>query len=292
MSTSPTAGHSAGRVVVGVDGSPSSEQALRWAAEQTRLTGQQAHALITWQIPVTYDGWISDSDWAGEAAGTLQKAVENVLGTDSPPVVQQVTRGHPAKVLVEETADPADLLVVGSRGHGGFSGLVLGSVSQHVVAHAACPVVVVRGHRPPVGRIVVGVDGSPESEAALRWAAGQARLAGCSLHAVYAWDLPFGYGLIDRAAPDWPAHAERTLADAVSAAVGEEDAATVQQEVIEGPPAEMLLRRAEDADLLVVGSRGRGGFAGLLLGSVSQHLAAHGPCLVVVHHGRPAGAPS
>jgi nucleotide-binding universal stress UspA family protein len=287
VSTSP-AEQSSGRVVVGVDGSPSSEHALRWAAAQSRLTGQPLHAIITWQLPVSYDGWIvPDVDWGGDAAGTLQKSVENVLSAaEGARVVQHVMRGHPAKVLVDETGDAADLLVVGSRGHGSFAGLVLGSVSQHVVAHAACPVAVVRGDddRHPAGGIVVGVDGSPESKGALRWAAREAEAAGRPLHAVLVGELSLAYGLVDRAEPDWAAHAEHTLSAAVDDALGAE-AATVHREVLEGPPSEMLLRRATDADLLVLGSRGRGGFTGLLLGSVSQHAAAHAPCPVVVHHG-------
>jgi nucleotide-binding universal stress UspA family protein len=288
VSTPPTAEQSAGRIVVGVDGSETSEQALRWAAGQSRLTGQPVHAITTWQVPVSYDGWVVDDvDWAGEAAGTLQKSVENVLGAaDAAAVAQHAVRGHPARVLVEETGDPGDLLVVGSRGHGEFAGLVLGSVSLHVVAHAACPVVVVHGaaDRRRTGGIVVGVDGSPESKAALRWAARQARAAGGPLHAVLVGELSLAYGVVDRPEPDWAAHAERTLSAAVDDALGE-DAASVHREVLEGPPAEMLLRRATDADLLVIGSRGRGGFTGLLLGSVSQHAAAHAPCPLVVHHG-------
>ena len=290
MSTSPSPQESAGRIVVGVDGSPSSEQALRWAAGQARLTGQPVHAVITWQVPPTYDAWVLPEDWAGKAAGTLQKSVANVLTeVDAGVVAQHVLHGHPAKVLVDETADPADLLVVGSRGHGGFAGLVLGSVSQHVVGHAACPVVVVHASHAPAGRIVVGVDGSASSKEALRWAARQAGLTGCSVHAVLVWELPLDYGWSDRPAFDFAAHAEQTLGTAVTDALGE-DAAAVQREVVEGSTAEMLLHRAADADLLVVGSRGRGGFTGLLLGSVSQHLAAHGSCPVVVQHG-PATLP-
>jgi len=288
VSTPPTADRSAGRIVVGVDGSESAEEALRWAAGQSRLTGQPVHAITAWQIPVSYEGWaVDDVDRAGDAAGTLQKSVENVLGgAEGAAVAQHAVRGHPAKVLVDETGEPGDLLVVGSRGHSGFAGVVLGSVSQHVVAHAACPVVVVHGagDRPRAGGIVVGVDGSPESEGALRWAARQARAAGCSLHAVLVGELQLAYGFIDRPEPDWAAHAQHVLSGVVDDALGAE-AAMVHLEVMEGPPAEMLLRRATNADLLVLGSRGRGGFKGLLLGSVSQHAAAHAPCPVVVHHG-------
>jgi nucleotide-binding universal stress UspA family protein len=273
-----------GLVVVGVDGSASSELALRWAAEQVRLTGQQLQAVTSWDLPIPYDVPVAgEFDWEADAAGTLAKAVENVLGeTDAREVVQHVARGRPTRALLDAARD-ADLLVVGSRGHGGFTGLLLGSVSQHVIAHAGCPVVVVHEHPTSTGRIAVGVDGSPESEQALRWAAGQARLTGAELHAVTAWQMPAAYGLTLQTEPDWAAHSSQTLAAAIAGALGREDGERVVQEVVEDHPAGALLNAAEGADLLVVGSRGRGRFAGMLLGSVSRHVAAHAACPVVVH---------
>jgi nucleotide-binding universal stress UspA family protein len=275
-----------GPIVIGFDGSPSSEQALRWAADQARLTGQQLHVVTSWDPPVPYDVPITgEFDWGGDAAGVLAKTVENVLGEpDASRVVQRVVQGHPARMLIDAARD-AGLLVVGSRGHGGFTGLLLGSASQHVIAHAPCPVVVVHEHRGHTGRIVVGVDGSAESERALHWAAEQARMTDRELHAVIAWHVPVDYGFIVRPEPDWAAHSSRTLAAAVADALDEQDAARVVQQVVEDHPAGALLRAAEDADLLVVGCRGRGGFAGLPLGSVSRHVAAHASCPVVVHHG-------
>lgn len=284
MSDDSTFEQPAGRVVVGVDGSASSELALRWAAEQVRLTGQELHAVISWDLPVSYDVPVStEFDWGGEAAGALAKTVERVLGEDDARrVVQRVMKGRPAKVLTDAAGD-ADLLVVGSRGHGGFTGLLLGSVSQHVIAHAGCPVVVVHEHRASTGRIVVGVDGSPEAEQALRWAVGQARLTGAEVHAVIAWQMPAAYGLTLQTEPDWAAHNSQTLAAAVAGALGRGDAERVVQQVVEDHPTGALLGAAEGADVLVVGSRGRGRFAGMLLGSVSRHVAAHAACPVVVH---------
>ena len=151
----------------------------------------------------------------------LTKSVENILGAPhAPPVVQHVIQGRPAKVLIDAARDAA-LLVVGSRGHGGFTGLLLGSVSEHVLAHATCPVVVVHEHRATTGRIVVGVDGSPESSQALRWAARQAGLTGCELHAVLAWHVPFTYGVLDMIDADWAAHGSVALAAAVAGALEE-----------------------------------------------------------------------
>jgi nucleotide-binding universal stress UspA family protein len=132
------------RIVVGVDGSPSSEQALRWAAEQARLTGQELHAVITWEFPVTYGALPvpDDVDWADESRAILEKTVANALPETEAP---QVVHGAPARALLDVT-EGADLLVVGCRGHGGFAGLLLGSVSQHVVTHTSCPVLVVQEH--------------------------------------------------------------------------------------------------------------------------------------------------
>lgn len=136
-----------GRIVVGIDGSSFSEEALRWAVGQARLTGQSIEAIITWRIPV--DPMVGGAgpvmaDWEGAASRTLQDTVVNVLGTvDADQVKQSVVLGPAAPTLLDASAD-AGLLVVGNRGRGGFRGMLLGSVTQHVVARAACPVVVVR----------------------------------------------------------------------------------------------------------------------------------------------------
>lgn len=135
-------------IVVGVDGSPSARAALRWALAQARRTGGRVRAVTAWEIPV-YAGWMPmvPFDDLGAAAGKmLGAAVGEALELAEPDVEvrESVLPGHPAQVLVDESAHAA-LLVVGSRGHGGFAGTLLGSVSQHCVQHARCPVVVVRG---------------------------------------------------------------------------------------------------------------------------------------------------
>ena len=145
LGTDPQSG--SGRIVVGVDGSPHSEEALRWALGQARLTGQSVEAVTSWSIPVSFGeaaGPLMGIDWRGDATRTLEKSVANVVDApEADRVSQRAVAGHPAQVLVDAAADAA-LLVVGSRGRGGFTGMLLGSVSQHVVARAACPVVVVR----------------------------------------------------------------------------------------------------------------------------------------------------
>ncbi|SRR5579875_1780864 len=137
-------------------------------------------------------------------------------------------------------------------------------------------------------RIVVGVDGSPPSRAALRWAVGQAALTGAVVDAVTAWRLPAGYEWAPDATgiADFEAEARKNLAEAVSEATREAgdtgSAVDVRPQVVWGHPAQVLIEAARGAELLVVGSRGRGGFAGALLGSVSQYCVHHAPCPVLV----------
>jgi nucleotide-binding universal stress UspA family protein len=146
-----------GRIVVGVDGSSHSEKALRWAIGQARLTGQPLDAVIGWDIPVNYAagsvvggaGAFPAFDWKGVATSTLKDTVAQVVDApDADRVSQRVVKGYLAQVLLDAAAEAA-LLVVGSRGRGGFTGMLLGSVSQAVVARAACPVVVVRAPATP-----------------------------------------------------------------------------------------------------------------------------------------------
>ena len=135
-------------IVVGVDGSAASVDALRWAARQAELTGSRLEAVIGWTYPVIYGNeFVSETaDWAALARTALDTALAEVGRFDGLSCTRTVTEGHPAAVLVAASAD-ADLLVVGSRGHGGFAGMLLGSVSEQVIAHADCPVVVVRHPR-------------------------------------------------------------------------------------------------------------------------------------------------
>ncbi|GAA1432224.1 hypothetical protein GCM10009616_21180 [Microlunatus lacustris] len=136
-------------VLVGVDGSEGSQRALRWAAEEARQHQAALHVLSTWLAPaalvgVKYDGGWTESSSLQQLTRRLQDDAVATLGDDHGLVVQQdVAEGHAAQRLVEASAG-ADLVVVGSRGHGGFAGMLLGSVSQHVAAHAHCPVTVVR----------------------------------------------------------------------------------------------------------------------------------------------------
>jgi len=139
-----------GRIVVGVDGSPSSRAALAWAVDQAALTGASVEAVIAWHYPVMFGsvpfgpGPLENGDFGEWAANALSDAIKETADPDGPVKISATVReGNPAQALLD-AADGADLLVVGSRGHGGFAEALLGSVSEACVHHAQCPVVIVR----------------------------------------------------------------------------------------------------------------------------------------------------
>lgn len=139
--------HADGRIVVGVDGSPSSVSALRWALGQAELTGAAVEAVNAWEPPTVWGDVVPvypGDDPAGTALDNLAAIIEEATSEHKSIVVtHEVDQGHPARVLLEH-AKEASLLVLGNRGHGGFVGVLLGSVSQHCIHHATCPVVIVR----------------------------------------------------------------------------------------------------------------------------------------------------
>jgi nucleotide-binding universal stress UspA family protein len=151
MSQSP--GNTVRSIVVGVDGSPSSDEALRWAVRQAELTGDVVKAVIAWHYPIAVGGY----GWAPvvmddgiDMQAISEKVLAEAVGKAAPPgsaarIEQHVIEGYPPQALIDASAG-ADLLVVGSRGHGTFTDALLGSVSQHCAHHAKCPVVIVRQH--------------------------------------------------------------------------------------------------------------------------------------------------
>jgi nucleotide-binding universal stress UspA family protein len=283
-----------GRIVVGVDGSDHARAALRWAQREARLRGDELTAVLAWGL---FDqlhaggGTSFDPDYGpSDAAAALAAVVEETLGSEAAAGIEQlVVCDLPARALLD-LAGRAELLVVGPRGRGALRELMLGSVSQACLQHAPCPVAVVRtaDTLAPAPRdrerIVAGVDGSEPSVRALRWAIEDARTRGAAVQAVHAWDVPYSLSFA-AAAVDWPAfeRAARQLLDhAVDTALGELTEVPVDRVLASGSAADVLLGAAKGADLVVVGSRGVGGFRGLLLGSVSQQVAHHAPCPVVV----------
>lgn len=280
-----------GTIVIGVDGSEGSATALRWAADEAQRRGWSLRAVTAWDyLDQRRHGAKAEFDPAygeAKALAALRDDVVAALGEEAAAGVElAAVNAHPSKgLLAAATEAGADLLVVGARASWGFFDRLLGSVSQDVAHHATIPVAVVRpGPEGAVpGRVVVGVDGSERARTAVAWAAEHARLAGGELEVVHGWRpwigtptpfamTPFDVGSLREAAAE--------VLDTEVAAVG--DGVAVHGSLLEGSGASALLEAARLAETVVVGARGMGGFAGLLLGSTSHQVLRHAPGTVVV----------
>ena len=289
----------AGLVTVGVDGSAIGREALRFALAEAELRDARLRVVNAWTIPpLTATGiglipayGLLREELSGAAKEALEGEIERV-GARGVEIEQRVVEGDAAAALIELGAG-ADLLVVGSRGHGAVAGAMLGSVSQACLHHASGPVAVVHvAHHAERSRIVVGVDGSQGSKEALDWAVEEARLRGAAVHAVCAYQEPWGLAAGGLSSPEVVLELRGALAEETEAMLaGLRESAPpdvgITSAAILGPTGQALVAAAAEADLLVVGSRGRGGFTSLVLGSVSRYCAAHAGGVVVVV---PAGA--
>jgi nucleotide-binding universal stress UspA family protein len=283
-------------VVVGVDGSAPADEALIWALREGRLRNLPVRAVHVWQVDGTPEQsrrFDPDSSSAlrtrlEQDVATGVRTVVERAGADDQTVTVEVRPGHPAQELLR-VAGADSLLVVGSRGRGSLAGSVLGSVSQNCAQYADGTVVVVRGDRPDsdARRVVVGVDGSSHSVHALRFAHDAAARRGAVLEVVHTWTVPYlGFASPvpwpDEVLDDVAAQASATLRDSVRRAAVDGTRAQVKTYLVQGPPAPSLLEAAEGAGLLVVGSRGYGGWKRMLLGSVSTQCVTRAPCPVAV----------
>jgi nucleotide-binding universal stress UspA family protein len=292
------AGSQRRRIVVGVDGSEGSRHALVWARDEAALRGAELDVVHTWAPPAPVSEIAvmvtptDDAVYEQAAQEVLEAALSDLPAETGGPVPVSATtlRGYPSTTLIERASD-ADLLVVGSRGRGGFAGLLLGSVGQQCIHHASGPVAVVPATAPlpSDGEVVVGVDGSAASWAALHWAIDEAARRGARLAVVHAWWTPYavppmGIGMAPLHREEFVEQSQRLLREMVDRAVAgaERRPPDVELSPVEAPAAQALLDRSTGAGLLVVGGRGRGGFTGLLLGSVSQQCLHHAGCAVVV----------
>jgi nucleotide-binding universal stress UspA family protein len=265
-------------VIVGYDGSDETLPALRWAAQEAMGSQRPLRVVLAWGLPTMGFSAVSASADLDriKAEAVLANAVY-LLGSEVPglSVEGELVQDKPAQALVDRSADAA-LVVVGHRGKSRVDRLVMGSVASGVVSHSEAPVVVVRGDAAGqvrrVGPIVVGVDGSPESEDAVRFAMQSAPQHGYEVVAVHAGELGGLSGGL--------------LALSPALAVGrEQNPAVAVREVVEaGNAADLIVAQADDAALVVVGSRGHGGLAGLLLGSVSRAVVEQSDCSVVIMH--------
>ncbi|MGW5666140.1 universal stress protein [Streptomyces sp. NPDC003758] len=286
-------------VVVGVDGSPSSLDAVGVAAGEAALRGvglRLVHAFGWPSIHVPPSG----PPWSPAVAGVRELVDGTLMEAEGrarrvapeAEITREVTVGEPLMVLEIESRT-ASLVVVGSRGLGGFSSVLLGSTAVHLAAHGRCPVLVVRGRPEPTGPVLLAVDGSSAGERAVEFAFAEASLRRADLVALHLWNT-----WSERAyeGPGDPLNMvvdierlreaeQRLLDEAVSPWEGHCPEVAVQRRLVRSRSRPALIEASRAAQLVVTGARGRGGFTGLLLGSVSQALLHHAHCPVAVVRG-------
>ncbi|MDQ2706979.1 MAG: universal stress protein [Actinomycetota bacterium] len=284
--------------VVGIDGSEPARRAAVWAAEQAarrKVPLRLVNAVNLTVFAAPGAGYVpADYFTAIERAGNdeLESAGELVRQRYPEQQIQLDLRTeHPVSVLVDESSR-AGLLVLGAHGPDSARPFLAGSTAVAVAAHATCPVAVIPAEDTDVsssdGPVVVGIDGTPASEPAVRFAFEEASLRRAELVAVHAWSEFTGgseYRVAREPAADWSSLAAehgKILAERLAGWSEKYPDVTVRRVFRRKHAAEALLSHADGAQLLVVGSRGHGGFAGMLLGSVSRKLIHHPICPLVV----------
>jgi nucleotide-binding universal stress UspA family protein len=279
------------KIIVGMDSSPEAAAALAWARHNAGPDGTIV-VVRAWDVPVFVSAYAPEVVLPYDFEELAKQGLEETLVEVADDRVSTVVRRGPAGAAIVEEAVDADLIVVGHRGDSRVS-MMLGSTANYVVHHATCPVAVIRGHGGPgVANVVVGVDAndldddtpSNESVRALQWAYG---LAGVEqIRVVHGWFLPpivvgmFATPVVEVGEMD--AVAARSIDMVIGAAGPAPAGVEVVAQVVRATGSEALLKASSKADLVVVGSRGRGGFKGLLLGSTSATVAAHSAAPVVV----------
>jgi nucleotide-binding universal stress UspA family protein len=284
-----------GAIVVGVDGSPTSDLALGWAVEEAARRMLPLHVIhaFSYGYPMTDIGIGYAINGLRELADDVRKNAVARARRANPELVvtwsEPACRPAPALVDASETANT---VVLGARGMSAARGAFMGSVSVQVAAHASCPVVILHDSpaRAAGAPVVVGVDGSDVSSSAIAYAYEQASTRGVGLTAVHAWWLDHVEGPVTSPiwTVDWQTFAAEEQALVAESLAGWQEKypeVAVRRHSVRGLPVEALLRQSENACLVVVGTRGRGGFGGLLLGSVSQGVMHRAGCPVAIVQG-------
>jgi nucleotide-binding universal stress UspA family protein len=293
-------------IVVGVDGSPSSMVAVEWAARDAELRNVPLKVVHVVAPIVATEGWSeSSADYAqfqeDQARQIIEQAHKVAAEAASPGRAPQVTSEvlhAPVVPTMADLSEQADMVVVGCRGQGAVARALLGSVSSGLVHNAHCPVAVVHDEDPltarsPQAPVVVGIDGSPTSELATEIAFDEAARRDVELVAVHAWsDMgPLEFGSMNWAPIEWrniKDQEEEVLAERLCGRLDRYPDVVVRKVVVCDRPAPRLLEQAETAQLVVLGSHGRGGFPGMLLGSVSSAVANSAQIPVIIarvpHH--------
>ncbi|MFD5093478.1 universal stress protein [Amycolatopsis thailandensis] len=287
-----------GTIVAGIDGSRSARTAASWAADDASRRGVPLRLVHVYRVPVAKMPGILPPEetiragFAHQGQEWIARARDGVLSRFPKLVVETAVREWSAVPALIQESTTAAIVVLGSRGLGGFTGPLIGSTAVSLARHGHCPIVVARGRRPdgPLpdeGRIVVGTDGSPTSEAALGFGFDEARLRDSGLTVVRTWSEVLDHGalrphLLDVDAVEIEADEWKSVEEQVAPWQDKYPDVPVEVVVRRGRPIRTLLEFGTRARLVVVGCRGRGGFEGMLLGSTSQALVAHSECPVAV----------
>jgi nucleotide-binding universal stress UspA family protein len=290
----------ASEIVVAVDGSDPSRAAVLWATRESMLRGiplKLVHIVAApsvtrslMPVPVAAEQ-LRDTRAREivEDAANLVRNTAQAAGVSAAMAGTEIYYSSAIPTLIE-LSERATMVVIGSRGHGALRRGLLGSVSTGLVSGAHCPVAVIHEGVAPAATapVVVGIDGSPSSDVATRIAFEEAAIRGVELIAVHAWSDVDMVDVVDVAGVDWDTVTQgkvKFLDKRLSGWCERYPDISVRRVVVRNQPAIHLAEEAEKAQLLVVGSRGRGGFAGLLLGSVSSMLAHYVRIPLIVAHG-------
>lgn len=283
---------STNEIVVGVDGSAPARTALRWAAAEAARRSAPLRVVAAYDLQWSMEEYAYADRLATEARQGYEAIVAEAVAevaqvSPGISVTGAAIEGDPVTVLLDAARDAA-MTVLGNRGHGGFTSLLLGSVSQRVATHATGPVVVVRGRGDTAdGPIIVGADGSSASEHALEVAFDEARRRGCAVVAIRAYTVPVqAWGVL--APPvtydlDSIPKAAATQLEALVKPWRDKYPGVALETVLgHGSAGKLLTDASVNAGLVVVGSRGHGSVAGTLLGSVGLQLLHHADCPVMI----------
>jgi len=283
-------------IIVGVDGSVESDAAVSWAAREASMRHQLVTLMhvvqpvvVSWPVSpeqTTVAEWQDDN--ARHVIDQARNRLSSAMDQPRPPDIRtEVLYSHPVDGLADASKD-AQMIVVGSHGRGAFGRLLLGSVSRGVVEHAHCPVAVIHADNEsapvdPKAPVLLGVDGSPASEAATAWAFDEASRRGVALVALHAWS---DVGVFPILGMDWRTYqgeGDELLAERLAGWQERYPDVHISRRLVCDTPARWLVEESQHAQLVVLGSHGRGGFAGMRLGAVSAAVAqsARVPVIVV-----------
>ena len=268
------------KIVVGYNETPSASEAVSWAAHEAEVRAVALHVMVCFEVPALSSeasvawGMTAEYTVAEAAAWTSASAIRTALAESHPDLTMSVdVAAGPAPTALLKGLEPDDLIVVGASGHSSAAAFWTGTTARYLVHHSPCPVVVVRGSasRGAPDRIVVGVDGSPAADRALRWAGDEADRHGVELVIVHAWSYPY--------LPMTTAGTQGRDLTRIDAACTLDRAAELARErcgipvttlLVENSPVTALVEAAHDGDILVVGSRGRGAVRTRLFGSTAN----------------------